>query len=182
MILASKYPDNPLSQRAIDLLTGSPRLTIAPPRISPIFLFGTALTVGGALFRIASFCVMGRHFTYELSVKPEHRLVTSFPYSVVRHPSYTGAFVAIAGVNAMLFGARGGFVREVIFARNGWDEVPRRGLATAIMVGLGTFQAAFSFGLLSRVPQEDAMMRKEFGKEWDDWAKRVPYKLVPGIY
>jgi protein-S-isoprenylcysteine O-methyltransferase Ste14 len=29
---------------------------------------------------------------------------------------------------------------------------------------------------------EDEMLKKEFGKKWDEWAKKVPYRLVPGIY
>lgn len=125
---------------------------------------------------------MGKQFTYELTVQRGHRLITAFPYSIVRHPGYAGALAAVAGVNITMFGARGGFVRDVVLVHAGWDELPRRGLVTATMVGVGMFQAAVSFALLSRVPQEDAMMKKEFGKEWHDWARRVPYKLVPGIY
>ena len=34
---------------------------------------------------------------------------------------------------------------------------------------------------LWRMPVEDAMMKREFGKDWDEWAKAVPYRLFPGI-
>ena len=32
------------------------------------------------------------------------------------------------------------------------------------------------------VPREDAVLRKEFGTEWEAWAKRTPYRLVPYEY
>jgi protein-S-isoprenylcysteine O-methyltransferase Ste14 len=38
------------------------------------------------------------------------------------------------------------------------------------------------FGTWRRVPEEDAMMRKQFGQEWERWAARVPYKSIPGVY
>ncbi|KAF9043352.1 hypothetical protein BJ165DRAFT_1484449 [Panaeolus papilionaceus] len=34
----------------------------------------------------------------------------------------------------------------------------------------------------SRLPQEDALLKKTFGNEWEEWASRVPYRLIPGIY
>jgi protein-S-isoprenylcysteine O-methyltransferase Ste14 len=36
--------------------------------------------------------------------------------------------------------------------------------------------------LLARMNKENTMMKKEFGKEWEEWAKNVPYQLVPGVY
>lgn len=126
---------------------------------------------------------MGKHFTYELSVKKDHRLITDYPYSVVRHPGYTGSMVAAAGMNLTLFGAEGTFIRDILGARLGLSALadhPK--IAVAVMVGIGTAQALIVTALMARVPKEDEMMRKEFGKEWDDWAKRVPYKLIPGIY
>jgi len=37
-------------------------------------------------------------FTFEMSIRKEHILVTSGPYGVVRHPGYTGALLAIGGM------------------------------------------------------------------------------------
>ena len=34
----------------------------------------------------------------------------------------------------------------------------------------------------ARVPKEDTALRNQFGKKWDDWAKRVPYAIIPGIF
>ena len=38
------------------------------------------------------------------------------------------------------------------------------------------------FFTLARTPKEDMALRNQFGKKWDDWAKRVPYSIFPGIY
>jgi len=36
--------------------------------------------------------------------------------------------------------------------------------------------------VLMRMSKEDEALRKHFGKQWEDWAKNVPYYVVPGIY
>jgi protein-S-isoprenylcysteine O-methyltransferase Ste14 len=38
------------------------------------------------------------------------------------------------------------------------------------------------FFTLARMSKEDIALRNQFGKKWDDWAKRVPYYIFPGIY
>ena len=35
---------------------------------------------------------------------------------------------------------------------------------------------------LVRMKKEDAALRNQFGEKWDNWAKRVPYSIFPGIY
>jgi protein-S-isoprenylcysteine O-methyltransferase Ste14 len=37
---------------------------------------------------------------------------------------------------------------------------------------------------LARMSKEVIVLRNQFGKKWDDWAKRVPYSIFPraGIY
>ena len=35
---------------------------------------------------------------------------------------------------------------------------------------------------LARMSKEDIALRNQFGKKWDDWAKKVPYSIFPGIY
>ena len=39
-----------------------------------------------------------------------------------------------------------------------------------------------SIVLLARMSKEDVALRNQFGKKWDDWAKRVTYAIFPGIY
>ncbi len=33
-----------------------------------------------------------------------------------------------------------------------------------------------------RSSEEDVVLSKQFGEEWNEWAKSVRYRLVPGVY
>lgn len=46
-----------------------------------------------------------------------------------------------------------------------------------------------ALGIASLVPSavhrasiEDKVLRNEFGKEWEEWAKVVRYQLLPGVF
>ena len=39
-----------------------------------------------------------------------------------------------------------------------------------------------SLFMLTRMLKEDIALRNQFGEKWDDWAKKVPYSIFPGIY
>jgi protein-S-isoprenylcysteine O-methyltransferase Ste14 len=58
---------------------------------------GVALFVLGLVVRWWSIIVLGRFFTVDVAIAPDHKLVESGPYRVVRHPSYTGVLLAFAG-------------------------------------------------------------------------------------
>ena len=58
---------------------------------------GLALLVGGIAFRLWAIRVLGRFFTSVVQVKDDHRVVSSGPYALVRHPSYLGAYAAVVG-------------------------------------------------------------------------------------
>lgn len=73
-------------------------------RITPAFLGGAMLVIAGALIRIACFKYLGRHFTFELSLRDKHMLITDGPYAIVRHPSYTGNTMMVIGLALGLLG------------------------------------------------------------------------------
>ncbi len=50
-------------------------------------------------------------FTFELARNKDHRLVTTGPYAIVRHPSYTGILFAMWGFVICLTG-RNSWLRE----------------------------------------------------------------------
>ena len=45
---------------------------------------------------------LGRFFTYDVTIQPGHRVVTSGPYRWVRHPSYTGGLLGLLGLGVAL--------------------------------------------------------------------------------
>ncbi|KAF9231526.1 hypothetical protein BU15DRAFT_29738, partial [Melanogaster broomeanus] len=50
-----------------------------------------------------------------------------------------------------------------------------------VWVLVGSFLVGTSF-VIMRMPEEDRMLKRAFGKEWERWAERVRYRLIPGVY
>ena len=51
----------------------------------------------GGWIRLMTYRQLGRFFVFEASIQKDHELIVSGPYSVVRHPSYTGFFMVAGG-------------------------------------------------------------------------------------
>ncbi|KAH7925617.1 hypothetical protein BV22DRAFT_1033772 [Leucogyrophana mollusca] len=141
--------------------------------ITPAFLFGSALIISGGILRWSCYRTMGRLFTFEMSLRPGHRLVQSGPYSVVRHPSYLGSVMYMVGV-FIVHGARGSWLRQ----SGVLQSTAVKGLIGAWVLNV----LNLGVSLVKRAPVEDALMKKEFGGEWNEYASRVRYRLIPGIY
>lgn len=95
-IFAARYPTLPISQIIIGHLVFSG----SADSIRPTYLFflgAFMITLGGCI-RYSCFRALGRLFTFEMSIRDEHELITDGPYSVVRHPSYTGALLTLIGI------------------------------------------------------------------------------------
>ncbi|KAL7284868.1 hypothetical protein ACG7TL_002181 [Trametes sanguinea] len=158
--------------RIMDLPLGSPSW-IGRLRIHPAFVLGAALAIFGGAVRKACYRTMGHYFTYQLALVNDHKLVTWGPYSVVRHPSYIGALAVSTGQLLMQF-APGSMLVE--------SGVLNSSIGKA-MTGVWVAYVVFSMMIVvKRVPKEDAVMRKEFGEQWDEWAKRTRYALAPFVY
>jgi protein-S-isoprenylcysteine O-methyltransferase Ste14 len=114
--------------------------------------FGAVLfAVGGAL-RITPVFVLGRRFSGLVAIQPDHRLVTGGLYGVIRHPSYLGLLVTTLG----------------------WGLAFRAGvgvLLTLLMLP----------PVLARIRAEEALLRTEFGAEYDAYRARTS-RLIPGLW
>jgi len=156
-----------LSNPATDSTT-APQLAIVPS-----FVFGTVLSILSAFFRTQCYQALGRHFTFELTISPNHKLIDNGPYGLVRHPSYTAIMISVVGAY-LTHTSNGSWLRE----SEALDTLYGRGLIGIWIV----VSSAVILSLFLRIPREDALLRVKFAEEWEEWAKRVPYKLVPGIY
>ena len=79
------------------------RLTsCALPWPKGFFVLGTCLFFPGVLLRWYSIIHLGRFFTVNVAIASDHRVVDTGPYRYLRHPSYTGSLLAIAGFSLML--------------------------------------------------------------------------------
>lgn len=144
-------------------------------RITDVFLMGSFLIYVATAVRLACYRELGRHFTFQLAILPDHQLIKSGPYSIVRHPSYTASLLVNTGVVMCQLGA-GSFLGEVLMKEKGfgWGQVVCGILAIAV--------TAVSYMLIKRIPREDLALRKEFGQEWNRWAQQTRYRLIPGVY
>ena len=106
----------------------------------------------GGVLRIAPVFVLGRRFSGLVAIQPEHRLVTSGLYGIIRHPSYLGLFVLSLG----------------------W--------ALAFRSGVGVILAVLNLVVvLARIESEERLLSETFGAEYDAYRART-WRLLPYIY
>jgi protein-S-isoprenylcysteine O-methyltransferase Ste14 len=108
-------------------------------------------TIGGAL-RLWPVYVLGRRFSGLVAIQPDHTLVTSGAFAVIRHPSYLGLLI-----NAL-----------------GWALAFRSGVGVALTASMVPV-------LMARIRAEEALLRAHFGDEYEAYAARTS-RLIPGIY
>jgi len=139
--------------------------------ISPVFMLGVLVGGVGGLVRVACYRELGRFHTYELSIRNEHKLVTSGPYGVVRHPSYTGIILIATGFTLCELAPGSWWMESHVF-----DGAIGKSLAFAWLVCLYV-----KLSVILRAPREDVMLKKTFGKQWEEYARRVRCMYLPGL-
>ena len=97
---------------------------------------GIALIVLGVALRAWSIATLGRFFQYHIEVQPGHRVVTEGPYRYVRHPSYSGLALILAGF-ALATGDVLSLVAVAVLGRRPGRANPRGGTAVERCVGAG---------------------------------------------
>jgi protein-S-isoprenylcysteine O-methyltransferase Ste14 len=95
---------------------------------------------------------LGRFWSGTVTLKAEHRLVRSGPYSVTRHPIYTGLLVALLATAL--------------------DHDSLAGL-----IGFGFIL----LGLVLKLRQEEQFLEGQFREAYDAYKKEVP-ALIPGVW
>jgi len=170
-ILASVNPSSPLSKLILSLVWdgGKPENL----HISNAAAIGWVLITLGTWIRLVSYRYLGQFFRFEASIQKDHELIVSGPYSIVRHPSYT-AFIFIFGGSIPWHLSKGSWFME----SGSWNTI----LGKLLVVTYFSVHILIIHFALTRMLKEDIALRDQFGKKWDDWAKRVPYTIFPGIY
>jgi protein-S-isoprenylcysteine O-methyltransferase Ste14 len=107
----------------------------------------------GFIVRWIAIIQLGRMFTVDVAISSAHQLKTNGLYSIVRHPTYLGLLLIIAGL--------GFLTNDVLYC-------------TIIIVP--TF-----FALNYRISVEEKALTGEFGDQYKDYKKRVK-KIIPLIY
>ena len=118
-----------------------------------IFDVGLILMAGGQLLRWWSIATLGRHFTVNVSVREDHRLIDEGPYRLVRHPSYTALLLVHAGAG-LCFG---------------------NALTLALLV------VPIAAALLYRMHVEEEVLVHELGPSYLEYMRRTR-RLIPHLY
>ncbi|KAI8978760.1 hypothetical protein BD414DRAFT_117424 [Trametes punicea] len=170
-IIATYAPPS-IADRVLPMLAWRPATSALGVRITATFLIGTFLCAIGGIIRVLCYRALGRHFTFELSLRRDHKLVTDGPYAVVRHPSYTALIMVTIGTLLCLTGS-GSWLAESGIMRT---------LVGRLLVAAWAAEVAWiPIVMILRVGTEDEILRKEFKDEWEAWSKRTPYRLIPGL-
>jgi len=96
---------------------------------------------------------LGKQWALAARLVEGHKLIMVGPYAYVRNPIYTGMF-------GMLIAT---------------------GLAMEHWVALIVAVVIFAVGMVIRVRSEEKLLRAAFGKEFEEYARRVP-AVLPGIF
>ena len=116
---------------------------------------------------------LGPLFSWLVGVHEDHTLITRGPYAAVRHPSYTGYMLMVAGPATLCFDPHSLFV----VAGPGRTWAGR--VAGALFV---VHMLVACCAMVPRAQHEDEVLKEEFGEEWEAYAKRTPYRLVPYVW
>lgn len=115
---------------------------------------------------------LGRSFTYELA-RPAGGFKQDGLYRYMQHPSYTGAF--IANIAFLPFFWR--FDGPLGCWMPAW--MARSHLLNSIHIPL--IMSLCIWSIWKRIPEEEAMMKKEFGKHWTEYHRRTK-RFIPGVF
>ncbi|KAL4242331.1 Protein-S-isoprenylcysteine O-methyltransferase [Abortiporus biennis] len=169
----------PFLHNNIPELSVSYILSMTPPSS----LFGTVLIQIGSQLRLWCFRTLGTQFTFELSVVRGHKLVTSGLYSIVRHPAYLGISMISCGL--ILVAIR---PNSLLSDYRIWRWRIEVGGLVSFPVGIAISAiwlfcvSIVSVTMIQRIPKEDLVMKMEFKEQWERWAKKTPYRLIPFVY
>jgi len=112
-----------------------------------------SLAVGSIWLVASAVHTLGKHWAFAARLVEGHKLITEGPYRFVRNPIYTGMLGMLVAT----------------------------GLAIEHWTALDVAVVLFAVGLVIRVRSEEKLLRAAFGKEFEDYADRVP-AVLPGIF
>jgi protein-S-isoprenylcysteine O-methyltransferase Ste14 len=121
------------------------------PFAAAIALLGALLVLSGLAFALWGRLALGKMYFISTNFGAQtfagHRLITSGPYAIVRHPMYFGIIVAVLS-SLMLYQT--------------WTTV---------------FLIVLALIVVRRALREEEVLAKTFGAEWDEYRRRVPMIL-----
>jgi protein-S-isoprenylcysteine O-methyltransferase Ste14 len=115
-------------------------------------ILGVLISITGVSFAIWARRTLGTNWSAKVTLKKEHELVKSGPYSIVRHPIYTGFELATLGPVLIVGQLKGFIALLIIFCAH-----------------------------VYKIGMEEKLMNQQFPGKYADYSKRVK-RLLPFIY
>src|SRR3954467_11491850 len=119
------------------------------PPMRTVAWIGVALVALGLSYAVWARLHLGKLWSARVTLKTEHRIIKTGPYTITRHPIYTGMLLALVGTV---------LVRDTV-------------------VGLIGF-ALIATGFVLKLRQEERMLTEHFGDDYRLYRQEVP-ALVP---
>jgi protein-S-isoprenylcysteine O-methyltransferase Ste14 len=118
------------------------------------FEYGSAaILISGMALRWFSIFFLGKEFNVNVAIIEGHRLVTSGPYQLIRHPSFAGLLLISLGL----------------------------GIHSNHIVGMLALSLPVFWAIRNRISIEEKAMEAFFGVEYTEYRKRTR-KLIPFVY
>jgi len=127
------------------------------PRDSSIAFFlrilGLVIIQCGAILFVWAHQEMKASWTPLIHLKKDHKLITSGPFQIVRHPMYFSVFLLAIGISLV-----------------SWNWF----IAISSLV--------WFFSALFRIPLEEKLMLDTYGMEYQKYRSTVKYAVIPCVY
>ncbi len=121
--------------------------------VPPLRWIGAAAIAIGLIVRWVAILTLRRYFTITVAIRADHQLVDWGPYRFVRHPSYSGAIIALFGLGL----GSGGWLSGIV-------------VVTPIV-----------WAVLERIRVEESALGEGLGPAYLAWQAKTP-RLVPRIF
>jgi protein-S-isoprenylcysteine O-methyltransferase Ste14 len=118
-----------------------------------IVITGVSICIAGFIIRWTAILQLGKMFTVDVVIADHHTLKTTGLYKIVRHPSYLGLILIVAGL-----------------------EVCTGSAFTFLIIFIPVFMA-----MSYRIAIEEKALTEEFGDQYKTYKTKVK-KLIPGVY
>jgi protein-S-isoprenylcysteine O-methyltransferase Ste14 len=132
---------------AVSLNFGNVGIALLP---SWVYYFGIFLMLAGIAERQWAIAVLGRFFSNTLGVQSGQKVVETGPYRLIRHPSYTGVLMILAGIGLVV---------------QSW---------AAVLIDIIIFGVAYGY----RMSVEEKILVGELGESYVDYMKRTK-RIIP---
>lgn len=117
------------------------------------FVLGIGLMLAGTAFRWYSARILGKYFTFDVATQTGQVLIETGPYRYIRHPSYAGALLTLAG-----FG----------FALGNW---------ASLIVAVLCLSVAYAY----RIRVEEGALSAALGPAYQEYTRRT-WRLIPFLF